>query len=443
MAQTTPAGDFNQRKRSLESCVSRPPASRVIRDRAARVTAHLHGGKTAILVGWGHAHGGVHGRWRGSRAVGAAGRAGVVLGAAPAQADTRVTDGVSLHLVDSHLSGVALDELDETAALSRGDLDVGNLAESLEERAELILGDVARETTNEDSGVVGVGELVHGLGSTVEGHGRATHGRVHASGAGHTHTTTVANTGALVLRGSGGDTHGAVATVDTLHLSKGALLVVLVGETDEPVATGHAADGVGHDLGGLARGEAALEQRNEDVLVNLGAEVTNEDGVLRTTVITAAVREATAGSPVELEDPVGVGHGSAVQRKGLGSGGRGGEVDEAVASIAPRELVADHLDVDLLTHLEPEVADEVLVDPGLKLTHPERGLAIGALLGNGGSVGLTRSGALELSGGGIGLTGHGGVNGGRGASSGGILLRERFEVVERHFVAKIKVRKST
>ena len=92
----------------------------MIRDRAARVTAHLHGGKTAILVGWGHAHGGVHGRWRWSRAVGAASRAGVVLGAAPAQADTRVTDGVSLHLVDSHLSGVALDELDETAALPGG-----------------------------------------------------------------------------------------------------------------------------------------------------------------------------------------------------------------------------------------------------------------------------------------------------------------------------------
>jgi hypothetical protein len=250
---------------------------------------------------------------------------------------------------------VALDELDETAALSRGDLNVGNLAESLEERAELILGDVARETTNENSGVVGVGELVHGLGGAVEGHGWATHGRVHASGTGHTHATTVANTGTLVLRGSGRDTHGAVAAVDTLHFGKGALLVVLVGETDETVTTGHAADGVGHDLGRLARGETALEQRDEDVLVDLGTEVTNEDGVLGTTVITAkyglvpgeskntnlkgsslpAVSEATAGSPVELEDPVGVRHGSAVQGEGLGSGGRGSEVDEAVASIAP------------------------------------------------------------------------------------------------------------
>lgn len=39
---------------------------------------------------------------------------------------------------------------------------------------------------------------------------------------------------------------------------------------------------------------------------------------------------------------------------------------------SPRKLVADHLNVDLLTHLEPEVANEVLIDPGLKLTHPKR-----------------------------------------------------------------------
>jgi hypothetical protein len=300
---------------------------------------------------------------------------------------------------------VALNELDKTAALSRGDLDVGDLAESLEERAELILSDVARQTANEDSGVVGVGELVHRLGSTVEGHGGTAHGRVHSGGAG-THTHVGTNTGALVLGGSGGDTHGAVATVDTLHLGEGALLVVLIGEADESVAAGHAADGVGHDLGGLARGEAALEERDENVLVDLGAEVTNEDGVLGTTVVTAvdgsvkmlrllrkecyspAVSETAAGSPVQLEDAVGVGHGGAVQRESLGGGSRGGEVHEAVSSIAPtttisillagdgrkqflpRELVTDHLDVDLLTHLEPEVADEVLINPWLKLTHP-------------------------------------------------------------------------
>jgi hypothetical protein len=257
-------------KRLLEECVSRPPASHLIRDRAARVIAHLHGGKPAILVGRGHAHGGVHGRRRGSRAVGAAGGAGVVLGATPGQTDARVTDGVTLHLVDGHLRGVALDELDETATLSRGDLDVGDFSEALEERAELILGDVAGKATDEHSGVVGVGELVHGLGSTVEAHGRTAHRRVHASGTGHTHVAST-NTRTLILGGSGGDTHGAVATVDTLHLSESALLVVLVRETNETVATGHAADGVGHDLGGLARREAALEKRNKNVFVNLRA----------------------------------------------------------------------------------------------------------------------------------------------------------------------------
>lgn len=36
----------------------------------------------------------------------------------------------------------------------------------------------------------------------------------------------------------------------------------------------------------------------------------------------------------------------------------------------PREFVSDHLDIDLLAHSEPDTADEVLVDPWLKLTHP-------------------------------------------------------------------------
>ena len=42
----------------------------------------------------------------------------------------------------------------------------------------------------------------------------------------------------------------------------------------------------------------------------------------------------------------------------------------------PRELVADHLDADLLAHLEPKISNEVLVDPRLKLAHPTRSLAI-------------------------------------------------------------------
>lgn len=181
---------------------------------------------------------------------------------------------------------MTLDELDETAALARGNLDIGDFTKALEERAELVLGDVARETTNKDRGVVGVGELVHRLRRTVEAHGGTAHRRVHTRGTGHAHATGH-HTGALVLGRRGGDAHGTVAAVDALHLAQSTLLVALVGEADEAVAARHAADGIGHDLGGLARREATLEQRDQNVLVDLGTQVTNEDGELGTTVIAA------------------------------------------------------------------------------------------------------------------------------------------------------------
>ena len=47
------------------------------------------------------------------------------------------------------------------------------------------------------------------------------------------------------------------------------------------------------------------------------------------------VSEASASSPVELENAVGVGHGGAVQSQSLGSRSGGGEVDETVSSVAP------------------------------------------------------------------------------------------------------------
>lgn len=86
----------------------------------------------------------------------------VVLRAAPRKADARVPNRISLHLVDRHLSGVAVDELDKAAALSGGDLDVCYLAETLEEGTQLVLGHVARQAADEDGSVVRVGELVHG-----------------------------------------------------------------------------------------------------------------------------------------------------------------------------------------------------------------------------------------------------------------------------------------
>jgi hypothetical protein len=73
--------------------------------------------------------------------------------------------------------------------------------------------------------------------------------------------------------------------------------------------------------------------------------------------------------------------------EGLGRGLRRSEIDEAVSSIAtivrseprkvrrlcpnlPRKLVANHLDTDLFTHLEPKITNKVLIDPWLKFTHP-------------------------------------------------------------------------
>lgn len=99
-------------------------------------------------------------RRRGSRAVGST-YTRVVLRATPGETDARVTNWVALHLVDSHFGSVAMDKLDEATALAGRNLDVGDLSESLEERAQLILSNVARQATNKDGRVVRVGELVH------------------------------------------------------------------------------------------------------------------------------------------------------------------------------------------------------------------------------------------------------------------------------------------
>lgn len=128
---------------------------------------------------------------------------------------------------------------------------------------------------------------------------------------------------------------------------------------------------------------------------------------------------------------------------------------------SPRELITNHLDIDLLTHLEPKVADKVLVNPRLKLAHPtarsaldcpisgndgiflvllyvpERGLSFISLLRNRRRR-LARSRTLEWSGGRVCLAGHGGVSGRRSAGSSGrrvshrVLALEIVEVLERH-----------
>jgi hypothetical protein len=137
----------------------------------------------------------------------------VVLRAAPREADAGVADGIALHLVDSHLRRVAVDELDKATALSRGNLDVGDLSESLEERPELILGDVTTEATDEDSRVVRIRELIHGLHGRIRGRLLVVeaHGSTPAHGAGSSGTSNLGNH----LAGSGSMTGTAVLVVRT------------------------------------------------------------------------------------------------------------------------------------------------------------------------------------------------------------------------------------
>jgi hypothetical protein len=368
-------------------------------------------------------------RRRGSRTVRGA-NARVVLGAAPAEANARVADGVTLHLVDGHLGGVAVDELHETAALARGNLHIGDFAKALEEGSELVLGHVARKATHKDGGVVGVGELVH-LRRRVEaavrealhlaphlllGHATASHhGAIAAVGASVATEALVAascNDSSQSYRGpidqstreggvinipvlgrGSGDSHGTVAAVDTLHLDESALLIVLVRETDETVAAALAGHGIRHDLSRLAGGEAGLEERNQDVFVDLGTKVADKDAVLGTTVV-AAVDETTARGPVKLELASAVGNRGTVQGQGLGGGIGRGEFDEAVSGVS-RVLVANDLDVNSLSGGRKEDAlDEVLVHPRLELTHPESGL------GGVGAASLRRGDRHVLSGGG-------------------------------------------
>ena len=134
--------------------------------RITRELVYLERCKVAVGVRRWHSHGLVL-WWGRSRSVGSSGGARIVLRASPGKTDTGVANWITLHLVDGHLSGVALDKLDKAAALSGRDLYVGDFAEALEEGTEFILGDVARETSNENGRVVGIRELVHGLRSTI------------------------------------------------------------------------------------------------------------------------------------------------------------------------------------------------------------------------------------------------------------------------------------
>lgn len=150
-----------------------------------------------------------------------------------------------------------------------------------------------------------------------------------------------------------------------MHLDQGTLLIILIRESNEAVASALAGHGIRHDLGRLARGEASLEKRDQDVFINLGAEITNEDAILGATVITVgeglyqhkclvlelakdclimrnyspSVHKATARSPIKLELTRAVRDRGPIKPECLGSRIRGSKLDKAVAGIAVETIV--------------------------------------------------------------------------------------------------------
>jgi len=113
---------------------------------------------------------------------------------------------------------MSLHKLNETAPLAWRNLNVGNLAETLEEGTQFIFSDISREATDEDGGVVWVSKLVHGLRCAVVTHWRSAHG-VHSDRATglYVHAGGASGTTALVFWRRGRDAHWAIAAVDTLH----------------------------------------------------------------------------------------------------------------------------------------------------------------------------------------------------------------------------------
>ena len=102
-----------------------------------------------------------------------------------------------------------------------------------------------------------------------------------------------------------------------------------------------------------------------------------------------AVSETTTRSPVELEWAIRVRDHGSIQLQGFACSIGVFKVNEAITRItsaayqygwvaaikstvgSPRELITNHLDVDLVAHANPEGAHKVFVDPWLKLTHPD------------------------------------------------------------------------
>lgn len=121
---------------------------------------------------------------------------------------------------------MTLYELHETAAFPGWNFDISDLAETLEERTKLILGDISRETANKDSGIIWIRELIHGLLLAIVADRwvshviDTTHTWVRRDRSASRHAAHAArwSSASLVLWRRSGDAHRSVAAVNTLHL---------------------------------------------------------------------------------------------------------------------------------------------------------------------------------------------------------------------------------
>jgi hypothetical protein len=229
---------------------------------------------------------------------------------------------------------MTLDELDKTTSFSRRDLDISDLTKSLEERAQLILGDIAGEATDKDSGVIGISELIHRLWSTIVAHRWSAH-RVHAHGSWSMHTTAhgTGNRTAAIFRSCGANAHRSITTVYTLHLRKRTLLFIAIRESNEAVASRHSSKRISHDFGRLARWVTVSEDAEQNALVNIWSEISNKDAEFWSAFFTASVSQTATRGPVELEWTGGVWNDLTIESKSFSGSLRSLKIDEAVSGI--------------------------------------------------------------------------------------------------------------
>ena len=169
--------------------------------------------------------------------------------------------------------GVHLDESKATVGL---EASLGDIAEVLEQRNEIVLGGVGGEVANVASGLPSGSLLDHHLvrvcalgreAVVAEGSGR---GHAHLS-----HGLLLGVRGLALLVGPVA-TDGARAKPLAVHVGESLLSITTVTESDKAVATGATSLHVPHDtsLGDSAKGGEGLEQ---NLIVDFVAKVADED----------------------------------------------------------------------------------------------------------------------------------------------------------------------